>query len=124
MTLFLLQDIEKYEGKTFQFVGPAEYSYKEVAEFVQDVTLTRKPLIDVPISTANLAGKVVEQLISPVLSPDMIAQMQEDVVQKNSKDMLTLNDLGVELSSMDRIAFDYLHRFRKGGHFVLAKGYH
>lgn len=76
------------------------------------------------MKTAELAGKVVEQMISPVLSVDMVAQLQEDVVAKDDKAFLTLGDLGVEQTNMDRLAFDYLHRFRKGGHFTLVKGYH
>lgn len=116
--------MEEFEGKTFQFVGPADYTYKEVAEFVQDVILTRKPLIDVPINVASTAGKITEQFISPFFSQDLLAQMQENVVEKKNTDLLTLNDLQIEPSSMDRVAFDYLHRFRRGGHFTLAKGYH
>ncbi len=119
-----LQRAEEFKGKTFQFVGPAEYSQKEVAEFVQDVILTRKPLVDVPVDAANMAGKLLGEFISPVLTTDMIAQLTEDVIERNDASMLSLADLNVDRSSMDRVAFDYLHRFRKGGHFTLAKGYH
>jgi hypothetical protein len=86
--------------------------------------LTRKPLIDVPVNAANLAGKVLGEFISPVLTTDMVAQLTEDVVEKSDPALLNLTDLGIERSSMDRVAFDYLHRFRRGGHFTLAKGYH
>jgi len=33
-------------------------------------------------------------------------------------------DLGVVATPIEKIAFKYLHRFRKGGHFILAEGYH
>ena len=91
---------------------------------MQDVTLTRKPLIDVPLEAASVAGKFTEQFISPFFSQDMLYQMRENVVEKNDESLLGLKDLGVELSSIDRVAFEYLHRFRRGGHFTLAKGYH
>jgi hypothetical protein len=35
-----------------------------------------------------------------------------------------LKDLNIEPMSMDKVAFEYLHRFRQGGHFTLAEGYH
>jgi len=104
--------------------GPAEYTYKEVVEFVQDVTTLKKNLIDVPVNAAAYAGKLYQETINPVLTEDMIIQLTEDVVEKADKELLTLKDLGIEASSMDKMAFDYLHRFRPGGHFTMVQGYH
>lgn len=115
---------ELYKGRTFQLVGPAEYTYKEIAEFVSDVTTVKKPLIDVPVKGAALAGSFVEQLIAPVLTEDGVAQLQEDNAKRDDPTMLTLADLNIEPTSMDKAAFDFLHRFRPGGHFTLVSGYH
>lgn len=116
---------EEFAGKTFQLAGPAEYSTKEVVEFVSDITTLKKPLIDVPVSTAKFAGRAIEQLIAPVLTEDMVVQMTEDnVIRDNEKDWLTFSDLKMEPSSMDKVSFDFLHRFRPGGHFTIVKGYH
>ena len=104
--------------------GPAEYTYKEVVEFVQDVTTLKKNLIDVPVNAAAYAGKLYQETINPFLTEDMIIQLTEDVVEKADKELLTLKDLGIEASSMDKMAFDYLHRFRPGGHFTMVQGYH
>jgi NADH dehydrogenase (ubiquinone) 1 alpha subcomplex subunit 9 len=114
----------KYHGKTFQFCGTSEYTYKEVCEFVSDVTTVKKPLIDIPVSIGNIAGRFFERTISPFLTPDMIAQLQEDVIEKENLGYLGLKDLDIEPVSMDKMAFDYLHRFRPGGHFLIAEGYH
>lgn len=84
----------------------------------------KKPLVDVSPWAATAAGRVIQELISPVLTADMVNQMLEDNVLKKKEDVLTLEDLKITPSSMDRYAFDYLHRFRRGGHFTLAKGYH
>lgn len=35
-----------------------------------------------------------------------------------------MKDLGIDATPIEKIAFNYLHRFREGGHFVLTKGYH
>lgn len=123
-----LMDIVKHynllQGKTFQFAGPAEYSHKEVAEFVQDVTLLHKPLVDVPVSWARIAGRALEHLTDPRWTEDMLEQVLEDTVKKPDPSLLTLQDLGIEPGSMDALSFDFLHRFRAGGHFSLVRGYH
>ncbi len=115
---------DEFEGKTFQLVGPAEYTYKEVVEFVSDVTTIKKPLVDVPINAAQFAGKIVEQTISPFFSQDMLAQLQEDNIPKENSDFLGFKDLEIEPVSMDKMAFDSLHRFRPGGHFTQVAGYY
>jgi hypothetical protein len=59
------QRYEDFKGTNFQFVGPAEYTHKEVVEFVHDIILTKKPLIEVPLKAAQLTGKFTEQFIAP-----------------------------------------------------------
>ena len=53
-----------------------------------------------------------------------VAQLQEDVLPVQGRGWLGLADLDIEPTSMDRVAFEYLHRFRPGGHFSLVEGYH
>ena len=66
-------------------------------------------LINVPVADRHLRVDVLSRV--------------DNVLQRDSPHM-NLSDLGIEPVSMDKTAFDFLHRFRKGGHFVLAKGYH
>lgn len=123
----IVQGHEHFLGKTFQLAGPAEYSYKEIIEFVSDVTGVRKPLVDVPMSLAMLGGRLCEESINPFLTRDLLQQMQEDAVLKtddNTNELLTFKDIDMQPSSMDKVAFDFLHRFRPGGHFTIVKGYH
>jgi len=127
--LNIIYNHTEYEGKTFQLYGPAEYTYKEIAEFVGDITRLKKPLLSIPIPIALKAGSFIENLISPTLTYDMVLQMQENVLpkmmdNKDNNNWLTLKDLNIEPMSMDKVAFEYLHRFRQGGHFTLAEGYH
>jgi len=113
-----------YSGSTFQLCGPAEYSYKEVVELVTDITTVKKPLVDVPDQAALLVGRLFQELVTPVLTEDHIAQMKEDCVAVDGSSMLTMADLGIEPQSIEKKSFDYLHRFRPGGHFVQVSGYH
>mmetsp|Transcript_7640 Transcript_7640/g.11414 ORF Transcript_7640/g.11414 Transcript_7640/m.11414 type:complete len:208 (-) Transcript_7640:74-697(-) len=120
----ILNAYKEFEGKTFQLAGPAEYSYKEVIEFVSDVTGVKKPLIDVPPALAVTTGRILEQTIAPFWTTDMVAQLREDNVLRVDEELLTFKDLDMQPSSIDKEAFDFLHRFRPGGHFTLVKGYH
>lgn len=120
----IIIDNKKFAGQTFQLVGPAKYSYKEVAEFVMDVTTVQKPMLDVPVQAAALAGRGLQEFISPVLTEDGVAQMCEDCVEKADTDMLGFADLGMVPAPMDKVSFDFLHRFRPGGHFTTVEGYH
>lgn len=106
-------------------MGPDEYSYKELVEFVADVTMKYDvELIDVPVGVAKVAGKFMGELINPWLTKDLVEEMLVDVVAKKDPNLLTFSDLDVTPQSLDRLAFDWLSRFRTGGHFKLAQGYH
>ena len=64
--------------------------------------------MDIPLSVANFTGSLIEQTINPFLTHDMLG----------------MKDLNVDCASMDKVAFDYLHRFRLGGHFTKVEGYY
>jgi uncharacterized protein YbjT (DUF2867 family) len=113
-----------YRGKTFELAGPTEYSYKEVVQFVKEVIMFEKPLVNVSPAMMRMAGGLIEKLINPVLTKDMIAELAENNVLIPKEGVLTFKDLGIKPNSMDRKAFDFLHRFRRGGHFTLTHGYH
>jgi len=115
---------KKYAGKTFQLVGPAEYSYKELYEFVTDITTKKKPMIDIPVPVASFIGRFTQELINPVWTEDFAAQLCEDVLPQEGMGYLGFEDLKIDPVSMDKIAFDYLHRYRPGGHFANVQGYY
>jgi NADH dehydrogenase (ubiquinone) 1 alpha subcomplex subunit 9 len=115
---------EEFQGDTFQLAGPAEYSYKEINDFVMDVTGVKKPMVDIPEIIATNTGTFFNEFMTPVFTADHIAQLKEDNILSSDKRLKTFTDVGIEPCSMDKYAFDFLHRFRPGGHFVLTKGYH
>jgi hypothetical protein len=127
LTCFFFHNIQRHReftGKTFQLAGPAEYTYKEVVEFVHDITSKKVPMIDIPIFIAKATGDLADQLIHPFLTADNVSQMQEDAIESSDPNMLGMKTLGIEPVSMDKVAFGYLHRFRPGGHFVKVQGYY
>lgn len=119
----IVRKADTFAGKTFQLVGPHEYSYKEVYEFVTDITTKKKPMINIPTAVAAGIGKFSQELINPVWTEDFAAQLCEDILPQDDMGYLGFEELDIEPSSMDKIAFDYLHRFRPGGHFATVEGY-
>eukprot|EP01035_Chromulina_nebulosa_P017412 gene17412-22961_t len=122
--LDIIYNYQEYQGRTFQLAGPDEYSYKEVVEFVSDVTTLKASIVDIPIPIAKLFSKIENELIKPVITPDQINQILEDNILLVNPDYLTFKDLGIKPLSMDLKAFDFLIRFRPGGHFRYVEGYH
>lgn len=121
----IIERHDEFAGETFQLAGPAEYSYKEIAEFVADITKQPIKLKSIPPSAAKIVGRIMEEMISPLLTKDMVSQMQENVLPNiNQPSWLTMEDLQIEPRSMEKVSFEFLHRFRKGGHFELVEGYH
>ena len=81
---------------------------------MHDLTNKSVPIVDIPIFLAKAAGTVNNTWIRPFITEDVVNQMQEDCIELQGTDMLTMKDLGIEPVSMDKMAFSYLHRFRPG----------
>jgi NADH dehydrogenase (ubiquinone) 1 alpha subcomplex subunit 9 len=81
-------------------------------------------LVSVPVSAAKAFGKAMEYTNAPAVTEDGVEQMLEDNVARTDPNLLTFKDLDISPVSVDKVAFDYLARFRAGGHFRLVEGYH
>jgi NADH dehydrogenase (ubiquinone) 1 alpha subcomplex subunit 9 len=130
----ILDAPEKFEGRTIDCFGPSDYSYKELAAFVYDITGQTPTVMDVPKDLAALSGMVLQYVGKPLITPDLIQLWSEDFIppmteaeynaQPTKDKILTMKDLGIDPVPIEKIAFNYLHRFRTGGHFTLTSGYH
>lgn len=117
---------KEFAGKTFELAGPEVYTHREVVEFVADLTTLRTDMLNVPFPILAMVADVVNILIEPFINRDKLIRLTEDNVLEpsNSPDVLTFEDLGIAPASMEDHAFDYMHRFRPGGHFRLVEGYY
>ena len=127
----IIDDPEKFEGRRVDAFGSQDYSYAELAKFVFDITGQEPVLSDIPAQVVKYGASVLQYEGSPILTPDMVNLMSEDYLPEMTPDeyaaqskVFTMKDLGIEATPIEKIAFKYLHRFREGGHFILAKGYH
>jgi len=130
----IVDDPEMFEGRRVDCFGPQDYSYAELAKFVYDITEQEPTLSDVPAEVVKYGANVLQYEGNPMLTPDMVDLWTEDYLpemtaekyeaQKQLGKVFTMKDLGVEATPIEKMAFKYLYRFRKGGHFILAEGYH
>jgi len=90
-----------------------------------------------PKDAAKAVAKGFNLLGSPMLTPDMVDLWSEDFIpsmtqeeydaQPTKDKIFSFKNLDIEATpTIQKIAFNYLRRFREGGggHFSLEKGYH
>jgi len=127
---------EEFEGRDVDVFGDADYTYRELAQMVYDITEQKPSMVDFPKKYLKAATKVLQfQTLGqgPMLTPDLVELWSEDYVapmtqeeydaQPRADKILTMKDLGIEATPIEKIAFAYLHRFRTGGHFSGTEGY-
>jgi NADH dehydrogenase (ubiquinone) 1 alpha subcomplex subunit 9 len=88
------------------------------------INMQDRSIATYPAAVWKLIGAGCDQLMHPSITYDEVLQMTEDNVQREDSSLMTFADLGIEPTTMERVAFDYLHRFRVGGHFKVVQGYH
>lgn len=130
----ICDDPSKFEGKYVDCFGPADYSYAELAEFVYDITGQKPRMAELPKSLCLAMARLTEMERFPMITRDLVELWSEDYLpamtpeeyklQKGADKILTMEDLGVEATPIEKVAFEYLHRFRTGGHFTMVEGYH
>jgi NADH dehydrogenase (ubiquinone) 1 alpha subcomplex subunit 9 len=126
---------QQFEGRTIDCFGNQDYSYKELAQFVYDITGQEPNLMDTPKSLAHSVAKILQYQGRPMITPSLVELWNQDYIPSMTQEeydaqpegadkIFTMKDLGIDATPIEKIAFNYLHRFREGGHFVLTKGYH
>ena len=136
--LHVIDAAEKYEGKTIDCFGPKDYTYRELAQFTNDISERGRPIVNVPKELALPLANILQYnrvgSDKPMITPDMVEIMSQDYLpamspeeyaaQEDGDDkVLTMADLGVTATPIEKIAFSFLHRYRFGGHFGRVEGF-
>ena len=130
----ITDDPRKFEGRTIDCFGPSDYTYEELAKFVSDLTEQDKPIVRLPKSIFMRWAKLMSyqqfvlmnEDLAKVWSQDFLPAMtpEEYKLQETADKILTMEDLGITATPIEKEAFHYLHRFRTAGHFGRVAGYH
>lgn len=135
-TIFRVVDAPRtFEGRTIDCFGPSDYTYNELAAFVNDITARNKPIVSLPKNIVGHMSSVMQYTRNPLLVPDMVNVMSEDFLphlkpedyakQTNeATKILTMKDLGIEAEALEKEAFGYLHFYKEGGRYFTVEGYH
>jgi NADH dehydrogenase len=106
-------------GAIYEIGGPEVRSFKQLMEYVLEVTERRRLLIPLPFGLAKLKATFLQYLPKPLLTPDQVEQLKADnaVSRAANGEGRTLTGLGIEPTAMESIVPSYLWRFRKTGQF-------
>ena len=106
------------KGFTYHLAGDDVFTTEEIVEFVLESIQTDVQKLYISPERAEAMGMFYEQIWDPKCTRDSLRLWQEDCVLNAQYGERTISDLGVKPRSMKREAFNYLIRFRKGGHFI------
>lgn len=130
----ITDDPKKFEGRTVDCFGPSDYTYEELAKFVLDIAEISKPMVPLPEKAYMMLAKglsfqelvLMNEDVAKLWANNMLPAMtpEEYKMQPDEGKILTMEDLGITASPIEKIAFHYLHRFRVAGHFGRVDGYH
>lgn len=120
--IYHISQDDTINGKTFELVGDEEFTYKELADYVFDITKRNPSLINLPLPVAQAIGYFSEQFPDPKFTHDWATRMSLNEVK--TSDLPGLRELGVEPSKLEKEAPNFLLKFNPGGHFQEVSGYH
>ncbi len=103
-------------GQIYELGGPRRYTFKQVLEYINEVTGRDRKLVNVPFCLASFKAAFLEKLPGQILTRDQVTLLKSDNIVSDSAKRL--GDLGIEPTTMEAIAPRYLYRFRKGGRFA------
>ncbi len=106
-------------GKTWEFGGPAQRSFRELLEYVLEVTGRKRLLVPVPFGLARIKATILGLLPNPLLTADQVDLLKSDNVVSDAAiaEGRTLEGLGIKPEPIEAIVPEYLYRFRKAGQF-------
>lgn len=112
-------DPQVHLGQTYDIAGPDVYSYLEVVEHVLETVRAVEPQIaNVSPAVADAIGKAFQLFPNPLLCADRLRRMTIDNTLSEEAATKRLHDLEIEATSMETPGFNFLWRFRTGGHFL------
>jgi uncharacterized protein YbjT (DUF2867 family) len=119
-------------GKVYELGGPEQKTFRQLLEYVCEVTGRKRILATLPFPLASLQAGVLEMVdkLTLGLLPDAIKMTRDQVKLLKSDNVVseiafregrTLQGLGITPASIEGIVPGYLWRFRKSGQFEASR---
>ncbi len=93
-------------GKTYELGGPKVFTFKEILQYIGEVTGQKRALVPIPYSVAGLMGSITQLLPNPMLTSDQVRLLKYDNIV--SEEALTFADLGITPTPVEAVVPEYL----------------
>jgi uncharacterized protein YbjT (DUF2867 family) len=110
-------EIKKNEGKIYEIGGPTIISFKEMVESIVSTIGKKRFVVEMPMPLAKIQAALFSLMSKPLLTKDQCEILNEadNVVSDNH---LTLEDLNIKATNVQKAMPKWLWRFRSGGEFA------
>src|SRR3954471_18591448 len=90
-------------GAVYELGGPEVRTFKQLMEYVLEVTERRRLLVPLPFGLAKLQANFLQYLPKPLLTPDQVELLKADnvVTAAAERDSRTLQALGITPTAME-----------------------
>ena len=109
------------EQKIYEIGGPKIFTMKEMITSIMNIIGKKRFIVEMPMPLAKIQSSITDLLpFPPILTRDQCEILSEgdNVVSNNH---LTLKDLGIEPSDVEKEMASYLYMYREGGQFSKIK---
>lgn len=112
-------DGQAKSGQTYELGGAEIKTFKQILEYILEITGRSRLLIPVPWAVADLKAFFLQLLPKPLLTRDQVKMLRTDnvVSAEALKKGLTLSGLGITPTTIEAVVPQYLWRFRAAGEF-------
>lgn len=113
----LAEDPKLGKGKTFELGGRSVYTFRELMEYLLEVTGRDKMLLPIPFPLASVMGAVSAAVFrflpfAPPLTLDQVRLLKRDNMVEKKKGIKTFKDLGITPTPLEVVVPSFLEPYR------------
>ncbi|MDC1096049.1 complex I NDUFA9 subunit family protein [Pelagibacteraceae bacterium] len=114
-------NVKNNEGKIYEIGGPKIISFGDMVKSIFNTINKKRLIVEMPMTLAKIQSKILGLLpITPILTVDQCNILSEDDNVVSNRH-LTLKDLDIQSSEVEKKMSKWLWRFREGGEFSKKK---
>lgn len=116
----ILGDWERFAGERVDLLGADSFRLKQIVDYIGRTITGTSPRMIEASSKGPLAqlARAIELLPNPFITRDALELAKCSDLASSKIPALTFADVGIKPHPFETKAFNYLHRYRAGGHFV------